>query len=309
MEASITLKEVAKMYDNQMLLADLTFGIKQGSNFIILGKNGSGKSTILKIISGIVKVDNGMVYINGKDIDTRASDVQRHIGYSPQAPSLDSNLSLYQNIDLYARLYGIDSNEIVDKATDWLAFFNISQYKNKYPADVSFGVRKIISFIRSVIHMPDILVLDEPTMGLEPNQKMRVWESIDRHFINKTVLFTSQDFAEAEHHADQIAILHNGNIKITGTLDNLIQTRRGITKYSLSFKVPPGEELINSIQSMPRIIKPRFSGLELEFLTRDRQDFFQVLKLAIETGLKDMDTGLSTLRDLFVGYISDEGSE
>jgi len=309
MEASITLKEVAKIYNKNMLLADLSFGIKQGSNFVIIGKNGSGKSTILKIISGVVNIDNGTVYINGKNINTRPLDVKQHIGYSPQTPLLDTNLNLYQNIDLYARLYGVGNNEINASILNWFNFFGISKYLKLYPENVSFGVQKIVSFIRSIIHMPDILILDEPTMGLEPNQKTKIWDSINRHFINKTIIFTSQDFNEAERYADQIAILHNGNIKISGSQDHLMYLTQGIPKYTISFSVLPDEMLVNKIKSIPRIVKPVFSGFELEFYAKERQVFFEVLKVAIDAGLKDMDAGLSTLEDLFINYVNEENVE
>ena len=308
MGASITLKEVAKMYDKHMLLANLSFGIKKGSNFIIIGKNGSGKSTILKIIAGIVEIDSGIVYIDGKDINTRPIEVKNNLGYSPQIPSLDSNLTLFENLVFYGHIYGMDKDEVENSVVNWFDFFNISKCMHRYPSKVSFGIHKIVSFIRSIIHKPNILILDEPTMGLEPEQKLKVWEVLDRFFNDKTILFTSQDFVEAEKYADQIALLHNGNINMIGSLDKLIQTTQGITKYSLLLDSLPSEQFIKQIQSMKRIIRPKLSGLELEFYTKEKKDFYNVLRLAIEIGLKDVSVDSSTLRDIFVSYINDENN-
>ena len=163
-------------------------------------------------------------------------------------------------------------------------------------------------FARAIIHNPDVIVLDEPTKGLDPHSSKKIWEVLDKLHSNKTILFTTQNFEEAERYADRIAILHNGNIKMNGTLDRLIETTEGLTRYRLTFDDIPSDDFIKELESYPKIIKPELTGLDLEFYSREKKYFFYVLKRALEYNLSDMDNSICRLRDLFIG-LTDGGLE
>ena len=116
-----------------------------------------------------------------------------------------------------------------------------------------------------------------------------------------TIIFATQNIAEAERYADRIAILHNGNIKMDGELERLIETTHGLTRYKLIFSKTPSVEFLKEVTSFPRIVKAKVSGLELEFYSRERKQFFNVLKIALNHDLADLDTGICRLSDLFIG--------
>ncbi len=308
MEASITLKAIAKTIRENTLLADLSFGVEKGTTFVIIGENGSGKSIILKMLIGLIEKDKGMAYIHGKDIQTRGIETRSITGYMPQSNNLDDELSVYENLLIYAQLHGLTVKEAQNSIKRWSEILEFKQQLQKYPSDLASGHLRKVIFARALIHDPEVILLDEPTAGLDPHTRSKVWDVLDKLHTSKTILFTTQNLSEAERYADRIAILHNGNIKMDGTLDRLIETTHGLTRYRLSFTKNPPDEFMNKLKEYPRVLRPTLKGLDLEFYSRERKQFFNVLKLALNYELDDIDTGICTLRDLFVG-LTDGGLE
>ena len=308
MEASITLKTVGKAFKDNTILADLSFGVEKGSTFVILGENSSGKSVVLKILVGLIEKDAGMAYINGKDIATRGEDVRSITGYMPQLIDLDDDLTIIEQLEIFGRLHGLSKSDSIAHSLHWAEQLNIIDYLKKMPEDLSYGIKRLIQFTRSLIHNPEVIILDEPTKGLDPHARLKVWDTLDKLHHEKTIIFTTQNFAEGERYADRIAILHNGNLKMDGTLDRLIETTHGLTRYRLSFSSPPVQEFIDKLEKFPRILRPQIKGTELEFYSRQRKQFFNVLELALKYELEDIDTSYCRLHDLFVG-LTDGGLE
>ncbi len=308
MEASITFKSIAKSFQNKHLLADLSFGVEKGTTFVLIGENGSGKSVILKLLVGLLEKDAGVAYINGKDVHSRALECRSFTGYMGQLIDLDDTISIKENLIIYARLHGMRHKDAKDKVDHWSGILGFYEWLNCMPDTISYGNKRKVMFARAIIHNPDVIVLDEPTKGLDPHSSKKIWEVLDKLHSNKTILFTTQNFEEAERYADRIAILHNGNIKMNGTLDRLIETTEGLTRYRLTFDDIPSDDFIKELESYPKIIKPELTGLDLEFYSREKKYFFYVLKRALEYNLSDMDNSICRLRDLFIG-LTDGGLE
>ena len=303
MEASITLKSLAKKKNNDIILADLSLGIESKSNHAIVGQNGAGKSTILKILAGLIEKDAGTAYINGKDISTRQAETKIVIGYMPQHIDLDNEMTIFENLMIFGRLYGV-SNELLKNRI--LKFSDIFDYKNQlleYPKKLTPGILRTIQFTRSIIHNPEILLLDEPTSKMDPKNKIKVWEILDTEGKDKTVLFTSQDFDEVEKFSDRISILHHGQIRMDGSLDKLVGVTKGLSKYQIRFKDSAPDGIIDSIAQMPKILKPEINGKILEFYSNERKFFFEVLKEVIMSDISDIDMDFCKLIDLYLGLI------
>ena len=303
MEASITLKSLAKKYNNDVILADLSIGIENNSNHALIGQNGSGKSTIIKILVGLIEKDAGMAYINGKDISTRQDETRMVTGYMPQHTDLDNDMTVLDNLLVFGTLYGVSNSQAKKHI---LKFSDIFNYKHKLlesPKHLPIGILRTIQFTRALIHNPGILLLDEPTSGMDPQNKIKVWNLLDTLAIDKTILFTTQDFNEAEKFADRISILHQGDIRMDGSLDKLIGVTKGLLKYKIRFKDLPSNELIKFVDEIPQILKPELNGNSLEFYSNHRKDFFNVLKHAIEFEISDIDMSFCKLLDLYLGLI------
>ena len=301
MEASITFKRVGKTVGKQTLLADLSFGIEKESTFVIIGENGSGKSMILKLLVGLIQKDTGSVYIHGQDISTRSLETRSICGYMPQTVNLDEDLTIFDNISIHGQLHGLTHIEAKKNTLHWADLLDISESLNQYPSKLAYGLQRKILFARTLVNDPEVLLLDEPTTGMDPHSRSAVWNILDRLHNKKTIVFVTQNFTEAERYSDRIAILHEGNIKMDGTLERLIETTHGLTHYRLAFSKEPPLEFMKQLEQYPRVIRPRLKGLELEFYSRERQEFFKVLRLALDHDLADLDTSICHLRDLFIG--------
>ena len=308
MEASITLKAIGKTFRNNTLLADLSFGVEKGSTFVILGENGAGKSVVLKLLVGLIEKDAGMAYIHGKDISTRGNEIRSLTGYMPQTIDLDDELTVLENLEIFGQLHGLSARDAHTNALDWAERLNFGNNLQRMPQDLSHGNKRLVQFARALVHDPQVIILDEPTKGLDPHSRTKVWDILDKLHQHKTILFASQNFAEAERYADRIAILHHGNIKMDGTLERLIETTHGLARYRLSFSEPPTDEFMEKLKAFPRILRPQVKGTELEFYSRERKQFFNALELALKYELVDIDTSICRLQDLFVG-LTDGGLE
>ena len=308
MEASITLNSIGKTFNGNTLLADLSFGVEKNTTFALIGTNSSGKSTILKLLVGIVEKDAGIAYINGKDIHTRSKETRSITGYMSQNIDLDEELSVLDNLIISARLHGLGHETAKKNAIYYLEHFNSLDLAKLSPKYLSYGQKRKIMFIRSISHDPEVLLLDEPTKGLDPYSRNKIWDIIDKFSPKKTVLFSTQNLEEAEKYADRIAILHEGNIKMDGTLDRLIETTHGLSRYVLSFSSHPPSEFFEKVKENPRVLKPSLNGLDFEFYSRERKQFFNVLNIALNFSLNDIEVSTCKLRDLFIG-LTDGGLE
>ena len=178
MEASITLKKVAKIIQGEAILSDLSVGIEKGSTFVLIGENGSGKSMFLKILSGLIEKDAGSVYINGIDASTRGSETRILTGYMPQSVDLDPELTILENISLYGQLHGLSKEKSDNRAVNLLHDFKMVKYKDEFYTILSIGEMRVVQYMRSIIHDPEILLLDEPTKEMDPHYKNLIWKNI-----------------------------------------------------------------------------------------------------------------------------------
>jgi len=303
LEASITLKSLAKKFDSEIILADLSIGVENNSNHVIIGQNGAGKSTILKILVGLIEKDAGVAYIHGKDISTRPQETRMVTGYMPQHVDLDPDMSIYENLIVYSELYGVPSSKAKSRIQNFSEIFNYNDILLEKPTRQSLGLLRSIQFSRALLHDPKILILDEPTQGMDPQYKTKIWNILDRIGKDKTILFTTQDFSEAEKFADRISILHKGDIKMDGTFETLVGATKGLSKYEIRFKDIPLDDILVPLQEMPKVLKPLLNGNSLEFYSNDKKDFFRVLKNVINSEIVDIDISFCKLLDLYLGLV------
>lgn len=301
MEASITLKSIAKKYGGKPVLADLSFGVERGTRFVIVGKNGAGKSTLLKLLVGLIETDAGTAYIHGVNINSRGEETRSLTGYMPQIINLDHEIDIYNNIALYAQLQGMDTKKIKRRILDLAEELDFVQCLKSYPNELCYGHLRIACFIRAIVHDPEVILLDEPTTGLDLRRRLKIWEILENLKDKKTIVFTTQNLQEGERYADRIAILYNGNIKMDGTIDKLIETTQGLSRYKITFKDEPPLSLIDKIKENSKVVRPSLRGKDFEFYSREKRHFFNVLKIALDSEIDEFDSSGCTLNDLFLG--------
>ena len=217
---SIQVQGLQKSYKNLPVLQGVDFEVKQGSVFALLGSNGAGKTTIVKILTTLLKQDGGAAAVNGFDIVSTPDDVRQSISLTGQFAAVDEILTGRENLIMIAKLRHLkDPRQITD---DLLNRFNLTDAADRAVATYSGGMRRRLDIAMSLVGKPQLIFLDEPTTGLDPEGRIEVWKIIKELANNGTTVFlTTQYLEEAEQLADRIAILHEGKIIANGTLADL----------------------------------------------------------------------------------------
>ena len=220
MEKAIEVKGLQKSFKELHVLKGVDFEVEKGSIFALLGSNGAGKTTIVKILSTLLKSDGGAATVNGYDIASKPSNVRQSISLTGQFAAVDEVLTGRENLILIAKLRGIASP--AQTADKLLERFGLSEAANKRAATYSGGMARRLDIAMSLVGTPPVIFLDEPTTGLDPEGRLEVWKTVkELAGGGTTILLTTQYLDEAEQLADRIAILHGGKIIANGTLEEL----------------------------------------------------------------------------------------
>jgi ABC-2 type transport system ATP-binding protein len=218
----IEIRGLVKSFGDNQVLTGVDLAVTEGTIFALLGSNGAGKTTIVKILSTLLKADGGTATVNGFDVATQAAKVRESISLTGQFAAVDEILSGRENLVLVARLRHLENPGTI--ADELLARFSLTDAGGRRVATYSGGMRRRLDIAMSLIGSPPVIFLDEPTTGLDPEARLEVWRSVkELADSGTTVLLTTQQLEEAEHLADRIAILHEHRIIVDGTLAELRQ--------------------------------------------------------------------------------------
>jgi ABC-2 type transport system ATP-binding protein len=219
-QPAVRVQGLEKSYKDLQVLRGVDFDVARGAIFALLGSNGAGKTTVVKILCTLLKADAGTAVVNGFDVATQAAEVRESISLTGQFAAVDDVLTGRENLILIARLRHLaDPGTIAD---DLLRRFALTDAASRPVSTYSGGMRRRLDIAMSLIGNPPVIFLDEPTTGLDPQARIEVWQTVKELAKNgTTVLLTTQDLDEAEHLADRIAILHEGRIIVNGTLAEL----------------------------------------------------------------------------------------
>ncbi|HEY2280031.1 MAG TPA: ATP-binding cassette domain-containing protein [Streptosporangiaceae bacterium] len=247
---AIQVQGLEKSYRELRVLRGVDFEVARGSIFALLGSNGAGKTTVVKILSTLLRADTGTARVNGFDVAAQAPDVRQSISLTGQFAAVDEILSGRENLVLVARLRHLkDPGAIAD---DLLERFSLTEAGARRAATYSGGMRRRLDIAMSLIGNPPVIFLDEPTAGLDPEARIEVWDAV-RALVagGTTVLLTTQYLDEAEQLADSIAILHQGRIIAGGTLAELKQLLPPV-KVTYVEKQPSLEDVYFAIVGDPK---------------------------------------------------------
>ncbi len=214
----LVVDHLVKKYDHFTAVNDISFTVREGSLFAFLGLNGAGKSTTINIMTGILKKNSGDIYIDGIDIDTRPDSIKSEIGIVFQNSVLDPVLTPKENLTLRAGFYGIKKAEWKKRLTVLVDMLDLGPFLNRPVAKLSGGQKRRVDIARAMVHNPKLLILDEPTTGLDPQTRQAVWNLINRlrKETGMTVFLTTHYMEEAEK-ATYVVIMDKGNIIARGT--------------------------------------------------------------------------------------------
>ncbi len=215
----ITVSNLTKKFGSIVAVDDISFEVKRGETFAFLGPNGAGKSTTIKMLTTLLHPSSGKIILNGHDPIHNKDGVRKSLGIVFQDPSLDEDLTAFENMQFHAVCYRIPKNIRSQQIEELLKFVELWDRKDDFVKTFSGGMKRRLEIARGLLHHPTILFLDEPTLGLDPQTRNHMWSYVKD--INKkenmTVFFTTHYMEEADRVADRIAIIDHGKIIATGT--------------------------------------------------------------------------------------------
>lgn len=307
MEASITLKKVGKRYKNNSIITDLSLGIEKGTTFTIIGQDGAGKSTLIKILAGLIKTDSGKVYIHGQDINQFMQETRQQIGYLPPHNIHDPWLTGRENIERYKNFSSHNAynfKKLYHKFTDLLEFDN---YMDQIAAHYPKGVKRRLDLILVLLQDPAILLLDEPIQDLDYHTKQIMLDYLNNIKKEKTTVIATDDFTEIETVTDRWVVLHNGSIRYDGDLEKMVSHVNLDFTGFLEIKNNFRKNILESLKSDDLVKKFKNLGNTIEIKTDSASDFFTLIEKLGEDKFCRIAGNSVDLNYLLEQLTSDEG--
>jgi len=242
---SIEVNNISKSYGSQKALDNISFSIKKGEIVGFLGPNGAGKSTLMKILTTYINADEGSAMVNGHDVNTNQKAVQLSIGYLPEHNPLYLDLYVREYLAFNADVYKVAKSRIEEV----IQLTGLSTESHKKLGQLSKGYRQRVGLANALLHNPDVLILDEPTTGLDPNQLMEIRNVIKNVGKDKTVFLSTHIMQEVEAICDRVIIINNGKIVTDKKLDNLISAdKEQVIEVEFDYKIE--EQAISKIENL-----------------------------------------------------------
>ncbi len=219
----IEIKELTKKFGDFTAVDNISFHVNKGEIFAFLGPNGAGKTTTIKMLTTLLKPTSGQIFVNGHDAVHNEHAVRKSFGIVFQDPSLDDELTAYENMELHGVLYNVDRHALKGRILELLEFVELLDRKDKIVKSFSGGMKRRLEIARGLLHHPKVLFLDEPTVGLDPQTRNHMWSYIENLSKKEkiTIFFTTHYMEEAEKVAQKVAIIDHGKLVAQGTPEEL----------------------------------------------------------------------------------------
>ena len=303
---AIDVQHIVKTFGDFTAVKDISFSVEEGEFFGLLGPNGAGKSTLIRMLTTLLLPSGGSARVNGFDIVAQADDVRKTIGVIPQAMTSDLDLSVEENLLIYAKLYGVPREKRNRLIRELLAAVELTQWADKQVKNLSGGMRRRVEIARGLVHEPKLFFLDEPTTGLDPVSRVAVWEMLRKIKSERdlTVLITTHYMDEADQLCDRIAIVDHGELRALDSPMKLKASIPGKNVLEVSFggepagwadrlKALPDVESITGQDSVYRLSSHNGPATTLALMDEASRAGVTVKSLSVQS---------TTLDDVFVHY-------
>ncbi len=298
----LEVKNLEKSYDRVRALKGISFKVKKGEIFGLLGPNGAGKTTAISILTSLIKPDGGEAFYDGRNIFSEVFWWRKKIGVVPQEIAFYEELTARDNLILWATLYGMGSKEAKERADELLKIIGLERKDKSRVSEFSGGMKRRLNIAIGIVHKPEVLFLDEPTVGIDVQARVKIREIL-KEFVGKnmTIIYTTHQLEEAEELCDKIAIMDEGEIKAQGSLNELISQLEEETEVVFSGDFDETlvkEKIFGNIRE--KIIK--FSRDQLSISVRNENEISSIVDLFIRNGIsiKKIDIRRPNLETLFL---------
>lgn len=284
---SILAENITKRFDDLIAVDGLNLQIHEGESFALLGPDGAGKTTTMRLLCGIISPDSGKVMINDMDIYKHGDKARERIGYMPQRFSLYENLSILQNINFFSDLYNVDKSIRHRRIDEYLEFTRLKPYGKRLAKQLSGGMRQKLALICSIIHNPPILLLDEPTTGVDPVSRRDFWKILHRLLAEGLTLMISTPYMDEAERCNTIGLMHRGKILLVDTPTGLKKQMLGEVVEMKCNDPRQASELIKSNESVISI--QTFSD-KIHIILKEKADIQEILSYLNERNINISNT-------------------
>lgn len=299
----IHIENLVKRYGSVLALDHLNLDIKEGEIFGLLGPNGSGKTTAIGCILSLLKYDKGTITVFGEEMHSNSYELKKNIGVVMQNVAVFEQMSVWENIDYFCGLYVKDKHQRKELVEEAIAFTGLHDYRKLRPKKLSGGLLRRLNIACGIVHKPKLIILDEPTVAVDPQSRNRILEGIlELNRQGSTIIYTSHYMEEVEQICSKIAIIDHGRVLACGTteeLKKLLKTGETITIEAIALD----EELLNGLKSLPHIFDVKYDNQILKIrLSSAKHNLVRILNYLTEQGISfgRVFSELPTLNDVFL---------
>ena len=304
---AIEVDHIVKKYGDFTAVNDVTFDVKEEEIFGLLGPNGAGKSTLIRMMTTLIPITAGKARIAGHDVAKDPDDARRAIGVIPQALTSDIDLTVEENLSIYAKLYDVPAKDRKRNIDELLELVDLTKWRGAQTKTLSGGMRRRLEIARGLVHNPRIFFLDEPTTGLDPVSRVAVWEMLTNIKSKRqlTILITTHYMDEADRLCDRIAIVDHGKLVALDTPAALKASVPGSNVIEAQFERPPAdwEQKLHGLAEVTSV-QPEGAGMFRVLTGNGSRTTTELVELAVQAGVpvKTLSVQNTTLDDVFVHY-------
>ncbi len=304
---AIEVQHIVKKYGDFTAVNDVSFNVKEGEIFGLLGPNGAGKSTLIRMMTTLIPITAGTARISGHDVAKDPNAVRRTIGVIPQALTSDLDLTVEENLSIYAKLYDVPAKERKRSIDELLGLVDLTKWRDAQTKTLSGGMRRRLEIARGLVHHPKIFFLDEPTTGLDPVSRVAVWEMLGNIKSQRqlTILITTHYMDEADRLCDRIAIVDHGKLVALDTPMALKASVPGSNVIEAQFENPPDdwEQRLHTLDDVTSV-QHEGAGMYRVLTGSGSRTTTELVEMAVGAGVavKSLSVQNTTLDDVFVHY-------
>jgi ABC-2 type transport system ATP-binding protein len=298
----VEIKNLIKRYGDKLAVDNVSLSIKEGEILGLLGPNGAGKTTLINSIIGITEIQSGEVFIFGENMKKRSMGIKRRIGVVPQNIAVLNDFTAVENVTYFARLYGLKGKELKESVQRALEFTNLWERRNDYPQKYSGGMQRRLNIACSIVHRPELIIMDEPTVGIDPQSRNHILESIRRlNEEGSTIIYTSHYMEEVEAICTRVVIVDNGRFIAEGTKEELSEYVREDQIIDISLS-NPSYTIIEAVKNIYGVSECTLSGSLMTVVLEKSSEVSKIINTVTDKGgiITKINMEEATLEDVFL---------
>jgi len=303
----VTVRGLTRTFGDFVAVDDVTFSVSAGEVFGFLGPNGAGKTTTIKMLTGLLRPTAGTATVAGRDIAREPAAVKRQIGYMSQLFSLYADLTVGENIELFAGLYGVAGPRLAERRAWVLKMAGLTEHEHRQTGELSLGWKQRLALGCAVLHEPPILFLDEPTSGVDPVSRRSFWDLIYQLAEGGTTVFVSTHYMEEAEYCHRLALMNRGRLI---ALDRPGRLKRLLDRPLLELKTDDAPRAVAALRAVPGVLDAAMFGRAVHVLASDRDDALAAVPAALAAAgrtCEALEVVEPSLEDVFVALVRREG--